>query len=935
MKKIFYIIVIILFTIPLLSQILVPKVFNDMSNTFFTSSEHFNYIYKKELSEDIEKIIKISEGVYDTLKKLMKTEPPNKINLLITDQSDLPNGFSTPILNPTVNIYLANPDPSFISKHENWIEYVLIHELTHTFHLTKTKPKILSKTLNSCLYLPAVAQPMYFLEGYTVYNESTIKSGRLKDTNFEAILRTLYLENKKAPLDRAVSYYDSEYPYGTLPYLYGPYIFEKIKEISGKEIYTISDINLCTCLPIEFLFPDLVFLIKNSYLPSTILDIVYKDVEKKTFEMMKNYDFYLKEKLINDGLEKSNPVFKDNKIYFIESYFNKRQRIILYENGKKIELFKTLYTTKFQITDEFIIYDMIDLYDNISYFFSIYSYNLKTKKIKKLPHTFRGFSPEIFGDTLFFIRNTQNKNLIIFYSLKTESLLDSIEFPENYRLNSLSTKDGKSLLLSIYRDGGFTDIVLFDLENKKEKFLTSDRETDFLPQWSKKYNGFYFISDRDGFNTLFFYDLDSNRIYPYLRSINNISNYSIDEENEKVYFQDITKDGDNIFYAKLKKLEDKKYEIHLKEYKNYIPISKNFDYRIDQKKYILPKFSGPGTYYFLPLFVPLFDDSLSMSDILLLLPFLNINADISQSLSFLTLGIFSYTYDLNSNPSDIQYYNFSQIVFSQFKHDIFVSFDLLNEGSKTGIKKYLPDSYSISAGIFFDRLKFEHSISFSPAFSILKTDSLYSKGLYFDFLYSKTESSRRSIIPSSGYRFISNIFLSKSNISGYDHINDLGLNLKLEFYGSSNWRTTFFAFFETFLTNNYNVNVYNPSSNENLFYKNVKLRYNYLDEGNFVSFASKNLNLVKIGLLNIPLHINRGIPIKLFVSSPIKLSYLTLSLTHTEGYSIDQKERISVSKFNINLISDLFALGTFAPGIFISYDHIYGIPNLGITLSLY
>ncbi len=118
------------------SQTLNLRVFTDLTNTYIYSSKHFNFIYKKDLSNEIENIVKISEGVYDTLKTIMKSEPPSRINLLITDQSDVPNGFSTPILNPTVNIYLANPDPTFITKHENWVEYVLIHELTHTFIFT-------------------------------------------------------------------------------------------------------------------------------------------------------------------------------------------------------------------------------------------------------------------------------------------------------------------------------------------------------------------------------------------------------------------------------------------------------------------------------------------------------------------------------------------------------------------------------------------------------------------------------------------------------------------------------------------------------------------------------------------------------------------------------------------------------------------------------
>ncbi|HAF07139.1 MAG: WD-40 repeat-containing protein [candidate division TA06 bacterium 32_111] len=930
-RKIF-VLSLLFFALVTSSQTLNLRVFTDMTNTYITSSKHFNFIYKKDLSNEIKNIVKISEGVYDTLKKIMKCEPPNRINLLITDQSDLPNGFSTPILNPTVNIYLANPDPTFIAKHENWVEYVLLHELTHTFHLTKTNPKFLSKMQNSCLYLPSVAQPMYFLEGYTVYNESTVKSGRLKDTYFEAILRTFFLESRKPPLDRAISYFDTEYPYGMLPYIYGPYIFDKMEEISKKDLSYITQIDPFTCLPFHILFPDIFFLIKNSYLPSTLLKLVYQDVEKKTKKLRENYTISEREKIFEDDNESSLPAFHKGKLYFIESYYHKRSRMVEYSNKKKKELFTLSYTTKFKVTDDFIIFDMLDIYDNVSYFFSIYTFDFKTKNIKKLPHTLRGFSPETYGDTLFFIRNKTDKNLLIIYSLKEEKVKDSIEFPSNYRFYSLTTKNGKDLLLSVYREGGYTDIMFFDVEKRFERFLTTDRATDFLPLWSEKDDGFYFLSDRDGLNTLFYFNLDSNRIYPRFRTLYNISNYDIDEVNNTLYFQDLTKDGDKIFKGKLENFEDKNYNLQKVEYKNYVPISKETSYSIKSKRYILPEFSGPGTYFFLPLFLPLFNDSVEIEDYLFLFPFFNVNSDISQSLSFITYGIFSFTHNVKDFSNSIQYYNSSQITLSQLKNDIFFSYDILNEGKNLGIKKYLPENYSLSGGMIFNDLKFKRTISLSPSFSILKNDSLKKGGFYLDLYFSKSESSTRSIIPSEGLKFNTNLYFSKIL---NDSFFDKGLDLKIQIFKSPNWRLAFFGIFETFLTENDSVEVLRPSLYGKMFLEKAKLKYTYFDEANLTSFSSKNLNIVKLGFLYTLVNINRGIPINIFISSPIKFSFLTISFNHSEGYSIDTNLRLSHSKFSINLVSDLFALGTVAPGIFLSYDHIIKKPNFGLTLSLF
>lgn len=933
MKKYSILFLLVIFFIILNTQTLNLRVFSDVSNLYITSTTHFNFVYRKELSENIGQIAKISEGLYDTLKAIMKTSPPNKINILITDQSDLPNGFATPILNPTVNIYLSHPDPSFISKYTNWIEYVLSHELTHIFHLTKTKPSFLSKRRNSCLYAPSVMQPMYFLEGYAVYNESTLKNGRLKDTNFESILRTFYLDKKIPPLDRAISYYDSEYPYGLLPYIYGSYIFDKTIKLKNKTIEKVTDIDPFTCLPLHILFPDYFFFLKNSYLPSQILDSVYKDVEVKTNLILKKYVFSLREEIFNDNLEKENPTIFDSSLIYIESYPHKKNRVIMYSKNKKKELFKTSITSKLNVNSSYIIFDMIDIYDNISYFYSIYSYDFKTKKIEKLPHTTRGFSPELFGDTIFFIREQPFSNSLIIYSFKEKRVIDSILFPQNYRINSLSTKDGETFLFSIHRDGGFTDIMSFNLKTRENLFLTQDMEADFFPKWSKTKNGFYFVSDREGFNTIFYFDIQTHSIKPCLRSIYKISNYDVDEENGFIYFQDISSNGENIYKGKMIE-NDEFYTLELKEYKEYVPIKKDILFNRSHK-YLIPLFSGPGIYYTLPIVLPLFKDSTEISDIFFLLPFLNVNSDISQSISFANIGIFSYTYGLTREFSDIQYYDYSQFSISAFKNDIFVELEMLNSGNKREIYRYLPDRFYLSTGTIFENLKFNSIFGLKPIFSILKTDTNFTKGTSIDLYFSNAESSIRSIIPSRGNRFSLNIYHSTIFDINDSVSYDMGINFRLEKYFSVNWRFTTFTLLETYFTKQNSIRIEGLSFLEKRFYEKVKSKYIFTEDGNFVDFQSNNFNILKFGFLYVPVNINRGIPKNIFISSPMKLAYLTLSGSHSEGYSLQTHNRVSFSKLSMNILVNIFSLGFISPGIYFSRDHIERRNSFGFSLQLF
>jgi len=63
-----------------------------------------------------------------------------RVQLVIVDSDDLPNGFATPLPYPLVTIRAVAPDGSDgFGNHEGWLRLVLSHELAHTVHLEEAR----------------------------------------------------------------------------------------------------------------------------------------------------------------------------------------------------------------------------------------------------------------------------------------------------------------------------------------------------------------------------------------------------------------------------------------------------------------------------------------------------------------------------------------------------------------------------------------------------------------------------------------------------------------------------------------------------------------------------------------------------------------------------------------------------------------------------
>ena len=163
--------------------------------------------------------------------------PRGPIDLVVSDDADFSNGYTTSFPTNRIVIYTQPPvDDPFLRDYDDWIALVITHELTHAFHLDRSRGlwRGLQYVFGRNPYLfPANYEPRWVAEGLAVYYESRITgAGRVVASGHRAVARAAALGGRSPRLgDLRVA--RRSFPGGEGVYVFGSLIFDELARTRG------------------------------------------------------------------------------------------------------------------------------------------------------------------------------------------------------------------------------------------------------------------------------------------------------------------------------------------------------------------------------------------------------------------------------------------------------------------------------------------------------------------------------------------------------------------------------------------------------------------------------------------------------------------------------------------------------------------------------
>jgi WD40 repeat protein/surface antigen Omp85-like protein len=189
---------------------------------------HFRVVFPADLESSGRLAAGYAEQAWKALTDVFVEPPSGRVNLLITDHTDVSNGFAQWRPYNRIVVWVRPPmEGMSIAFVDDWLANVVTHEVSHLFHMNRSGPvgsavrRVFGRVTSNWPVFPNWGTPKWVVEGLATYYESLITgTGRVLGSFNEMTLRTAALGNRLERMDQ-ISGTSPVWPSGNTRYVYG------------------------------------------------------------------------------------------------------------------------------------------------------------------------------------------------------------------------------------------------------------------------------------------------------------------------------------------------------------------------------------------------------------------------------------------------------------------------------------------------------------------------------------------------------------------------------------------------------------------------------------------------------------------------------------------------------------------------------------------
>lgn len=483
---------------------------------------HFNIHFPKALEPAAQRLAVIAEKVHAELSPRFDWKPWGRTEVILTDQTDQSNGFTTVLPYNYVLLYAVPPTAdSTLNSYDHWLEDLFRHEYAHVLHLDMNGKYVKPlRYVFGKLISPNGLTPRWVREGIAVQQESLTGKGRANNSLGEMFLRTDIANGEFLKIDQ-MDGQQFEWPGSQAAYLYGGKFWSYLAETYGQD--KIADFS---------------HRYSNSWWLFSLNDKAKATFAGKSFfELRREWKKFLEEKYAvqKRALEVSgftpletvkkirgvveNPTWSpDGKILFYsrQDYHNAPEiRAWNSETNTDERLLRHARPSGLSVSPDgkFLAYNQIHTHKKYYQFSDLYQIDLSTKKTQTLTSGLRAYHPDFSpdGKQIVFVNNLLLGSQLSLLDTTTRETRPLTPAESELQFsNPRFSPDGRSVAVSVWKQGQ-RDLYLYDLNGKMLRQLTNDAALDLEPTFSADGKSLVFSSDRNGIFNLYRLDLASGK----------------------------------------------------------------------------------------------------------------------------------------------------------------------------------------------------------------------------------------------------------------------------------------------------------------------------------------------------------------------------------------------------------------------------------------
>ncbi|MBE9559328.1 MAG: hypothetical protein IMF15_01000 [Proteobacteria bacterium] len=523
-------------------------------------SEHLYVHFADGNKELAERALAIAEGAHEHLTKKLDWNPVEKTHIILSDETDQPNGFATPIYFNRTVLFLAPPTSvNTLEDFDDWFTTLITHEYTHIVHLDKSagSPEYLRNIFGRFVFLfPNLFQPSWVHEGLATYVETDLDRGvgRGQSTLFASMMRE-ELAKGLQPISH-VNLPVSTWPAGTTRYLYGVYFMNFLAEKYGEEkmqawIEEYSD-NL---------------------LPFFINTNANQTLGKNLTPLWQEYQQWLKEKFqpqitaikargVKSGEQLSAAAYRTDsvraistdegdEIYYVSNSGYKRATLMLADaEGNTRELLSLNNIVNLDVHPKSgLLLTQNEFCNNYTIYSDIYSYDKKNDELKRLTECGRFLFASWSADGKHIAAVHHDVEHFELQLLDAEAKLKEVLWRGNDGeiIGQIDVSpDGGNIVASVWRKGKGWNVELFNITAQRWQNITTGVSIAANPQYDPDGNVLFSL-EADGVYNLYRYDTETASVNQITNLIGGAFQSSQASSNGAVYYAGYSAEGYAIY----------------------------------------------------------------------------------------------------------------------------------------------------------------------------------------------------------------------------------------------------------------------------------------------------------------------------------------------------------------------------------------------------
>lgn len=396
----------------------------------------FKIIYPKELEKEAQRTANNIVAIYPKIGTDLKQQKTS-IPIVLQNRGTQANGFVQ--LAPKKSQFYTTPPQQFDSQ--DWLNNLAVHELRHVAQfdrITGGKTRPFDEVYFA--YLGA-ALPLWFLEGDAVSTETSLtNAGRGRQPNWIMPLRAQILGDEKPSYSRA--YFGSQTQVNTGYYQLGYTLVSQLRKEYGKSAIDslLYDINQRPLRPYPFArsLKKLTGMNTRRFYLHTLDTLSKLWTDQAEGIASKNYPLQNKPAKVNTDYLFPSLLANGDIVALKRSYQDAPHFVLIKPDQTEQQLFRIGYqeTAFFSHANNLLVWDEIredPRFKQRSYSV-ICTYNLATKKTKRLTFGTRLFSPNISADgkTIVAVQiGLDNASNLVLIDSQTGKVTTTLPNPEN------------------------------------------------------------------------------------------------------------------------------------------------------------------------------------------------------------------------------------------------------------------------------------------------------------------------------------------------------------------------------------------------------------------------------------------------------------------------------------------------------------------------